>query len=346
MRGRKKRDPLWNDWRWQLQHAIRRVSDLPFLAWATPDRLAEWQRVTARYPLAITPYYLDLADCADASDPILRQCLPDACELAAGHRPDPFEELGSTSARGVVQRYPDRALVLVSASCGVACRHCTRKNLLQRERHVQDAAAWQAACEAIRMRPAVREVILSGGDPLLLETETLDGMLRDLHAIPHVEVIRIGTRVPVVLPMRIDGDMAAMLASHRPLWVNTQFNHPAELTPAALEACEHLVRRGIPVSNQAVLLRGINDSVDTLRDLCNGLQRNMIRPYYVFLCDPVEGTGHFHTTVAEGLALSEALRGAVGGLAMPRFVADVPGAAGKVPLEWLGKGGARYDGCE
>ncbi len=288
--------------------------------------------VVNRYPLCITPYYLELANRADPADPVLLQCLPDRRELDGGQAADPFAEEGSTDVPGLVQRYPDRALVMTTSACAVACRHCTRKNLLGDQRHVVGSRRWAAVCEELQKRPAVREVILSGGDPLLLETEALEHMLHDLHAISHVEVVRIGTRVPVVLPMRIDDALADALARHRPLWVNTQFNHPVELTADALAACERLISRGIPVSNQAVLLRGVNDNLDTLRELCNSLQRNMIRPYYVFQCDPVQGTGHFHTEIGKGIELSHELSCSLGGLAMPRFVADVPGSDGKTPL--------------
>lgn len=291
--------------------------------------------VVERYPLCITPYYLELAKTADRTDPILRQCLPNTREMAPGGAPDPFAEDDSTGVPGLVQRYPDRALVMTTSACAVACRHCTRKNLLGPDRHMAGREGWQTVCRALRDRRQVREVILSGGDPLLLETAELDRMLGDLHAIPHIEVVRIGTRVPVVLPMRIDDGLADMLARHRPLWVNTQFNHPSEITADSTAACEQLISRGIPVSNQAVLLRGVNDDVDTLRALCNSLQRNMIRPYYVFQCDPVMGTEHFHAELGKGQELNEALRCSVGGLSMPRFVADVPGTGGKTPLAAL-----------
>ncbi len=335
MRGSKKRGGPQDDWRWQLQYAIRSLEDVAARGLITGDEASGLQPVVERYPLCITPYYLELAETADRRDPILRQCLPDARELQSAGTSDPFAEDASTDVHGLVQRYPDRALVMTTSACAVACRHCTRKNILGPDRHIVGQEGWQAACRALRDRPQVREVILSGGDPLLLETDVLDHMLSDLHAIRHVEVVRIGTRVPVVLPMRIDDELADMLAARRPLWVNTQFNHPCEITADSMAACEQLIGRGIPVSNQAVLLRGVNDDVDTLRVLCNSLQRNMIRPYYVFQCDPVTGTGHFHTEPGTGQALEEALRCSLGGLAVPRFVADVPGTGGKIPLAEL-----------
>ncbi len=335
MRGRKKRDGSRHDWRWQLRHAIRSVSELVDRGLVEPGAAEALGSVAEQYPVCITPYYLDLAERAGSADPILLQCLPDLRELEGGSESDPFSEDRSTGVPGLVQRYPDRALIMTTSTCAVSCRHCTRKNLLGAGRHVAGREGWKAVCSALRQRPTVREVILSGGDPLLLETDELGRMLSDLEAMEHVEAIRIGTRVPAVLPMRIDDALADMLAGHRPLWVNTQFNHPLELTVESVAACECLISRGIPVSNQAVLLRGVNDDIDTLLKLCNSLQRNMIRPYYVFQCDPVAGTEHFWTEIGRGLELDRAMRGRLGGLAMPRFVADVPGSEGKTPLSEL-----------
>jgi lysine 2,3-aminomutase len=339
MRGRKKREASWYDWRWQLRHAVRSVEALADRGLVARDDVEGLGPVVARYPVCITPYYLDLAQSIAGTDPILLQCLPDRRECDGSSSGDPFAEEGSTPVPGLVQRYPDRALVVTSSACAVSCRHCTRKNLLGDGRHVAGREGWEAVCRELRQRPAVREVILSGGDPLLLETAELDGMLRDLHAIEHVEVVRIGSRVPVVLPMRIDDALADVLAANRPLWVNTQFNHPWEVTAESMASCEALIRRGIPVSNQAVLLRGVNDDIDTLVELCNSLQRSMVRPYYVFQCDPVAGTEHFRTGIDRGLELNRQLRGRLGGLAMPRFVADLPGSDGKIPLAELAREG-------
>lgn len=338
MQASKARKGASDDWRRQLKDAVRSVDELVTRGYAAAEEADAWRAVATRYPVCVTPYYLGLIDRADTADPIRRQCLPDPRELDGTCLRDPFDETGSTFVPGLVQRYPDRALVMTTGACAVACRHCTRKNILSSGRHTMGESAWHAVCGALRSRTTVREVILSGGDPLLLATARLGRMLHDLHAITHVRVVRIGTRVPAVLPMRIDDSLADTLAAYRPLWVNTQFNHPAELTSAALAACERLVRRGIPVSNQAVLLRGVNDDVDTLSELCNTLQQNMIRSYYVFQCDRVRGTEHVHTPLRHGIELSRALRARLGGLALPRFVADLPGADGKVPLAELSDG--------
>jgi len=297
------------------------------------------ERVMARYPFRATPYYLSLIDWEDPADPVRLQCLPDARELdwtagktPEGWGPDPFDEAHDMPAPGLVHRFPDRALILAATECAVNCRHCTRKNTLSAIGPGPGRERFEAALAYIAAHPGIREVIISGGDPLLLEDSVLDRLLGSLTAIGHVEVLRLGTRVPVVLPMRLDAELCDMLATHRPLWVNTQFNHPVEVTPDAVQACEMLLQCGIPVSNQCVLLRGVNDSAETMRKLCNALQRNMIRPYYVLQCDPVAGTEHFRTELSAGGDMAETLRRQVGGLSLPRFVADVPGEAGKVPL--------------
>ena len=319
------------EWRRQLDNAI---IDTP--GWAAGlgyYRGEQLRRITDEYPMRVTPYYLSLADRSDPDDPILRQCIPDIRELSDADRfdGDPFDEDGHMPVPGLIHRFPDRALVMTTTDCAVRCRHCTRKNVLPTTRR-PDSSAFEKMLQYLRSTESVREVLISGGDPLLLETETLDWLLRELNLIPHVEVLRIGTRVPVVLPMRIDDELCDMLAGHRPLWLNTQFNHPNELTDVAVAACERLVGRGIPVSNQTVLLRGINDDEQTMRDLCNGLQRASIRPYYVFECDPIAGIQHFRTEPGVGARLSEQMRLTLGGLSLPRFVADVPGEGGKLPL--------------
>jgi len=310
----------WGDWRWQLRH---RVVD--------PGALAG--DVSARYPCAITPYYLSLADWHLPSDPIRIQCCPDSREVAEeDYDHDPFHEHGSTPVSGLVHRFPDRALIVATADCAVYCRHCTRKNTLRELGGHPSERRFAPMLDYIRSHREIREVLVSGGDPLLLEDALLDWLLGALHTIEHLEVIRLGTRVPVVLPMRVTDELARVLGGRRPLWINTQFNHPAEVTPEAVEACDRLLQLGIPVSNQAVLLKGVNDDLDTMRALCNKLQRNMVRPYYVFQCDPIPGISHFRTAPGVATRLARELRERVGGLAMPLFVADTPGAKGKTPL--------------
>jgi lysine 2,3-aminomutase len=328
----------WQDWRWQLRHCVGRPGNVPGLtdvaaAYSALDRVVE------RYPFRATPYYLSLADWTDPRDPILLQCRPDVLELSETEAeacvPDPFGEGMSPPVPGLVRRFRDRALILATTECAVYCRHCTRKNTLRQQGGSPSRDYFVPMLDYLRSEPCIREVIVSGGDPLLLEDELLDWLLGELGLIRHIEVLRIGTRVPVVLPMRLTPELSDVLARHRPLWVNTQFNHPVELSDHAVAACDGLLRRGIPVSNQAVLLKGVNDSAEVMGALCRDLQRHMIRPYYAFLCDPVAGISHLRTDAATAAAIAEALRVSLGGLALPRFVADVPGEAGKVPVERL-----------
>lgn len=320
-------------WERQVQQSMTRVESLAAQMLWPRQRIDALRRVADRYPFRVTPYYAGLARRADEEDPILRQFLPDIRELDGrlGNK-DPFDESGRMPVPGLVHRFADRVVVIASRRCAVLCRHCTRKHLLGGREEASDRGFLEPILRYLAVHPGVREVIVSGGDPLLLDNETLERLLGRLRAVPHVKVLRVGTRVPVVLPMRIDDGLADLLGRHRPLWVNTQFNHPSEITREAREACERLQLRGIPVSNQAVLLRGINDSVETVVKLCNSLQANMIRPYYMFLCDRVAGTSHFWTDADRAASLAEALRTRVGGLALPKFVADVPGEGGKVQV--------------
>ena len=340
----------WQDWRWQMRHSVRSLAEIERLLPlppAAPQERARWRALLRRYPCRITPYYLSLINWDDPADPLRRQCVPDLRELEnpAAVAADPLGEEGHLVAPGLVRRYRDRALALVTSECALVCRHCTRKNFWRSGRPACNAVRSTAgrpastrAClrrivQAVARRPAIREVIVSGGDPLLLDEKLLDWFLGALRAIPHVEVLRIGTRMPAVLPMRVTRALCACLRRHRPLWVNTQFNHPRELTPEAARACERLLLAGLPVSNQTVLLRGVNDDFKTLKALCNGLQRIMVRPYYLFQCDPVRGVGHFSVPLPDGVRLAGQLRAGLGGLSVPQFVADLPGDGGKVPLQ-------------
>ncbi len=286
--------------------------------------------VAQRYPLRITPYYLALLE--GPGDPLWRQCVPDPAELAAdGLLSDPLSEARLSPVPGLVHRYPDRALLLTTATCAVYCRFCTRKRAIgcSSANQVPDFAA---ALAYIAKTPALHEVILSGGDPLLLDDDRLDDLLSRLRAIPHVETIRIHSRVPVVLPERITERIASLLGRHHPLYLNTHFNHPRELTPEAAEACQRLAAAGIPLGNQSVLLRGVNDDAETLRSLFRGLLRLRVRPYYLHHGDLVTGTAHLRTSIENGLSLVAALRNTLPGMAIPQYVIDLPGGRGKVPL--------------
>jgi lysine 2,3-aminomutase len=286
--------------------------------------------VARRYPLRITPYYLDLLE--GPGDPLWRQCVPDPAELAAdGLLTDPLSEAQLSPVSGLVHRYPDRALLLTTATCAVYCRFCTRKRAIGGSSD-NISPDFSAALAYIANTPALREVILSGGDPLLLDDDRLDDLLGRLRAIPHVETIRLHSRVPVVLPERITERLCSILGKHHPLYLNTHFNHPRELTPAAAEACGRLADAGIPLGNQSVLLRGINDDAETLRSLFRGLLRLRVRPYYLHHGDLVAGTAHLRTTIESGLSLIAALRNTLPGMAIPQYVIDLPGGRGKVPL--------------
>ena len=318
----------WQDWRWQVRQALN-AGDLGRLGLLTSAAA----RAAHGFPARVTPYLCDLTDLTDPTDPILRQWLPDAAELEAGAGvADPFGEVQHSPVPGVVQRFPDRVLVLVNSVCATNCRHCTRRNTLGQQTIARTAAQLQQTVATVRASPEIREVILSGGDPLLLSDAALLRWVRAFAALPQIDAIRIGTRVPVVLPMRVTSGLARALGASKRVWVNTQFNHVREITPESTAACGRLVDAGVPVSNQSVLLRGVNDSVEAMVTLCAGLQRVRVRPYYVFLCDPVAGTAHFRTSRAQARTLARGVARRLGGLAVPRFVADVSGMPQKMPV--------------
>jgi len=323
------------DWRWQLCHAVRGAAELQAhlgLDGAGARRLVA---VADRFPLLITPYYLSLARGDWPADPILRQCVPDPAEIEAGPaaEPDPFCEDADQPAPGLVRRYPDRVLFIATNRCAVHCRHCLRKRLWRLPPFVVDAQQVERAADYIGRHPEIREVIISGGDPLLLEDAELEHLLGSFRRLPNVELLRLASRLPVVLPQRIDAALCRVLSGAGPTWFVTHFNHPYELTDASAAACGKLVEAGIPVLNQTVLLRGVNDDADVLEELFRGLLRQRVKPYYLFHGDPVAGAVHFRTGIERGLAIMRELRGRLSGLAMPTFAIDLPGGGGKVPLQ-------------
>ncbi|MDO3377350.1 KamA family radical SAM protein [Geoalkalibacter halelectricus] len=292
---------------------------------------AALEAVCARYPLRITPHYLDLIQ--EPGDPIWRQCVPDALELADDQPlDDPLAEEQLAPLPNVVHRYPDRVLLLVAGTCATYCRFCTRKRKVGCRGNEVSLGEVMAGIDYVARMPSVRDVLLSGGEPLLMSDLLLKEILERLRRIPHVEVIRIGTRAPVVLPARITEGLCALLRRTHPLYVNTHFNHPRELTPEAAEACLRLADAGVPVGNQTVLLRGVNDQAAILEELFRGLLRLRVRPYYLHHMDLVRGTGHFRTRLESGLEIFSALRGRLSGLAIPHYVVDLPGGRGKIPL--------------
>jgi lysine 2,3-aminomutase len=288
-----------------------------------------------RYPLSVTPYYLSLINPNDPDDPIRKQAIPSLLEMTMGSMgaEDPLGEKEDTVVPGLIHRYPDRVLLVLTDICPVLCRHCTRKREWRNGGWVRPSSEVAAILDYISQHKAIRDVIISGGDPLTLSNRHLEDIISRIRRIKHVEIIRIGTRFPVVLPQRIDKELCTMLAKYGPIWLNTHFNHVREITPEAAEACDRLLRSGVPVNNQSVLLRGINDSVEAQMKLCHGLLKIKVRPYYLFQCDEVQGTEHLRTPVEVGIKIIEGMRGYTSGLAIPTFVIDLPQGGGKVPLQ-------------
>lgn len=326
-----KRD--WQDWRWQFKNRVTGPETPGLFSDKPAAELKALKRVTTVYPLAITPYYLSLIQQNNENDPIRTQCFPDPQEiLCTGGKEDPLEEDSHMPVPKLVHRYPDRCLAIVTEICATYCRHCNRKRFWSSPRRISLKNRLTKMIRYISASPQIREVILSGGDPLILDDNTLEGLLVSLRAIPHVEILRIGSRIPVVMPMRITGNLCRILKRYRPLWFNTQFNHPREITADSARACNMLLEAGIPVSNQSVLLKGLNDSAEVMKNLLYGLQKISVRPYYLFHCDPVKGCKHFRTDLKPGMAMMENIRRQCSGLSLPQYVLDVPGSTGKIPL--------------
>jgi lysine 2,3-aminomutase len=326
---------LWRDWKWQFRHRITSIEQLSLFIPLSSREKAQLRLVTRRYPLSVTPYYLSLINPGDPDDPIRKQAVPSVLEmtLSAIGLEDPLAEEEDSVVPGLVHRYPDRALMVLTDICPMLCRHCTRKREWRHGGWVRTEGEIEAMLDYLRRNQAIRDVVISGGDPLTLSTSRLEGVISRVREIGHIEIIRIGTRFPVVLPQRIDAELCAMLSKYGPIWLNTHFNHPREITPEAEEACDRLLRSGVPVSNQSVLLRGVNDNVETMLKLCHGLLKIKVRPYYLFQCDEVQGTEHLRTPVETGIRIIEGMRGFTSGLAVPTFVVDLVQGGGKVPLQ-------------
>jgi lysine 2,3-aminomutase len=293
------------------------------------------EQTTEKFPMAITPYYLSLVDADDwRNDPIFTQAFPSVHELRIENHDmsDPLHEDEDSPVPGLTHRYPDRVLMHVSNTCAMYCRHCTRKRKVGDRDSIPSRADLRQAIDYIRNTPRVRDVLLSGGDPLLLSDDMLDWLLTEITAIGHVEVVRIGTRTPVVLPYRITDDLVNILKKHHPLWINTHFNHPAEMTASSRQALARLANAGIPLGNQSVLLAGVNDCPRLIKVLNHKLVRNRVRPYYLYQCDLSEGLTHFRTPVGKGIEIMESLRGHTSGFSIPTYVVDAPGGGGKIPL--------------
>lgn len=326
---------FWNDWQWQFQNSLQCLAAPARMTGCCALSHEKLAGVVGKYPFRVTPYYLGLIDISDAADPLRRQCFPDLQEIShsPGIEDDPLREGCDMPVDGLIHRYADRCLILATNVCAVYCRHCNRKRLWQKSSNEGIQTFLEPWLSYIRQRREIREVIVSGGDPLTLDDQAVEKILSSLRAIAHVEIIRIGTRAPVVMPMRITRALCRIMKKYRPLWLNTQFNHPREITPASARACEMLLEAGIPVSNQSVLLGGVNDSCETMRELLYGLQRIGVRPYYLFQCESVQGAEHFRVDVRQGLEIMEQLWRNLSGLCLPRYVWDLPGGKGKLPLE-------------
>jgi len=324
----------WNDWRWQLSHVIRDIPTLERVISLDASEKHDLKRCLAKFRMAITPYYAALMDARDRQCPVRLQAVPSIEELRndPDDLDDPLHEDVDSPVPGLTHRYPDRVLLLVTNICSMNCRHCTRRRMVGFEDTPLSKACLDKAVKYISGNKSVRDVLISGGDPLTLSDEHLETILQRLRAIKHVEIIRIGTRVPVVMPMRITDKLAAMLKKYHPLYVNTHFNHSKEMTAEARQACARLADAGIPLGNQSVLLRGVNDSQSTMKRLVHNLLMARVKPYYIYQCDLSKGISHFRTSVSKGIEIVESLRGHTTGMAVPTYVVDAPGGGGKIPV--------------
>lgn len=325
----------WNNWHWQLRNRIVSPKELERMIELTDDeRNALWGKDNI-LPFAITPYYAALLDPHNSGHPLRRAVVPVTCEyqISAGESEDPLGEDEDSPLPGLVKRYPDRVLFLVTDYCSTYCRYCTRSRMVgQRNTHKFTTERWNRIIDYIRSHSEIRDVLLSGGDPLTLSDDRLEWLLARLRKIPHVEVIRIGTKAPVVLPQRITPKLVRMLKRYHPLWMSIHFTHPEELTSEVGTACQRLSDAGIPLQSQTVLLSGINDTVDVMKRLFHGLVKMRVRPYYLYQCDPIVGSAHFRTSVQRGIDIIKGLRGHTSGFAVPQYVIDAPGGGGKIPI--------------
>ena len=326
-------DEQWNDWRWQLSHRVNDLAEIEQILNLT-DEEREGLSAPDKFRVDITPYFISLIDPNDPDDPIRRQVIPIGSEHEAftAMMEDSLAEDRHSPVPGLVHRYPDRVLMLVTTQCASYCRYCTRSRIVGDPTQNFNSRDHEAQLDYLRRTPQVRDVLISGGDGLTLAPKLFEKILRGLREIPHIEIIRIGSRVPVFLPQRIDDELCAMLEKYHPLWINLHFNHPNEITPEVSRAVDKLTRAGLPVGNQSVLLAGVNDCVHIQRSLVHKLVANRIRPYYLYQCDLVEGSGHFRTPVGKGLEIMEGLRGHTSGYAVPTYVIDAPGGGGKIPV--------------
>ncbi len=326
-------DSQWNDWRWQLSHRLNSLEEIEKVLELSSSEKKALER-KGLFRVDVTPYFISLIDPKDSNDPIRRQVIPMEKEITTftGMMEDSLSEDAHSPVPGLVHRYPDRALMLVTTQCASYCRYCTRGRIVGDPGSTFSREELNAQIDYLERTPQIRDVLLSGGDPLVLSPKLLEELLTRLRAIPHIEILRIGSRVPVFMPMRVTDELCDILAKFHPMWINIHVNHPNEITAELAQACDRLARAGIPLGNQSVLLAGINDCVNIQRKLVQDLVRIRVRPYYLYICDLVEGAGHFRTPVAKGIEIIEGLRGHTSGFAVPTFVVDAPGGGGKIPV--------------
>ena len=328
-------DEDWNDWRWQLKNRVTRLDQLEArIPNLTPEERAGVQLANQKLAMAITPYFFNLIDPEDPLCPIRQQVIPkiDETKTADWEMSDPVGEDQTSPVKGIVHRYPDRVLFLVTDRCAAYCRYCTRSRLVSNATGYDFRPEFEQQIDYVRQHPEVRDVLISGGDPLLLSNSKIDFLLNELRSIEHVEFLRIGTRIPIFLPQRITSELCDILKKYHPLFMSVHANHPAELTSEVKLGLDRLADSGIPLGNQSVLLRNVNDSVDVMKVLVQKLLRCRVRPYYLYQCDLISGSSHLRTSVTEGIKIIEGLRGHTTGYAIPQFVIDAPGGGGKTPI--------------
>jgi lysine 2,3-aminomutase len=324
----------WNDWHWQVRNSFTTLEQLSSFLGLSEEESAS-RAYGKNLPIRITPYYASLLDPADPMQPLRRTVVPTALELnrSPGEVEDPLHETHDSPVPLIVHRYPDRVLFLVTNFCSAFCRYCTRTHMVADQDMIHSSQAeWDRAIEYIRQHPEVRDVLLSGGDPLTLSDNRIEYLLERIRAIPHVEIIRIGTKVPVVMPQRITPELVAMLRKYHPLFMSIHFTHPDEITREVAEACNRMADAGIPLGSQTVVLKGITDGPGVYRKLAHELLKIRVKPYYLFQCDPIPGSAHFRTPLETGLNIIREMRGFTSGYAIPHFVIDAPGGGGKIPL--------------
>jgi lysine 2,3-aminomutase len=324
----------WNNWQWQLKNSFTNLKSLENVLRLSENEIRPQPGLHDNLPIRITPYYCSLFDPANSLDPLRRSMVPvlDEFIISPGESSDPLSEEHDSVAPNLVHRYPDRVLFLVTGFCSAYCRYCTRSHMVASQKCHQGVHAWLPAISYIRQHPEIRDVLISGGDALTMPDKHIEFLLSSLRNIPHVEIIRIGTKVPMVLPQRITRPLVSMLKKFHPLFISVHATHSDELTPETSQALQRLADAGIPLGSQTVLLKGINDDVDTMKSLMHGLLMNRVRPYYLYQCDPILGSAHFRTPVSKGLEIIDGLRGHTSGYAVPHYVIDAPGGGGKIPL--------------